>query len=112
MDVRNWFLKVIKFVKKTMKSNFPLLFLFSKFVKIEEMESVSLKDINELLKDAPKNVLERVFGYIEGILEDENSEFKLSEEQKESLKKIKQRSYDQHTEIDTFLNEMNSKYII
>ncbi|ANF49178.1 hypothetical protein A0O34_00785 [Chryseobacterium glaciei] len=74
------------------------------------MESVTLKNINEILKDAPESTLERVLGYIEGILEDKSSEFKLSEEQKESLKKIKQRSYNQHTEIDTFLNEMSSKY--
>lgn len=78
--------------------------------KTKEMESVTLKNINEILKDAPESTLERVLGYIEGILEDKSSEFKLSEEQKESLKKIKQRSYNQHTEIDTFLNEMNSKY--
>ena len=74
------------------------------------MESVTLKNINKILKDAPESTLERVLGYIEGILEDKSSEFKLSEEQKESLKKIKQRSYNQHTEIDTFLNEMSSKY--
>ncbi|MCS3531957.1 hypothetical protein [Chryseobacterium sp. JUb7] len=74
------------------------------------MESITLKNINEILKDAPENILERVLGYIEGILEDENTEFVLSEEQKESLKKIKDRSYEQHTEIDVFLNEMKSKY--
>jgi hypothetical protein len=74
------------------------------------MESVTLKNINEILKDAPENILERVLGYIEEILQDENSNFKLSEEQIESLQKIKKRSYDQHTEIETFLNEMSSKY--
>lgn len=74
------------------------------------MESVILKNINEILKNAPESVLERVLGYIEGISEDEKNNFKLSEEQKESLKKIKTRPYDQHTEIDTFLNEMDSKY--
>ncbi len=74
------------------------------------MESVTLKNINEILKDAPENILERVLGYIEGLLEDENSNFKLSEEQIESLQKIKRRPYDQHTEIETFLNEMSSKY--
>ncbi len=74
------------------------------------MESVTLKNINEILKDAPENILERVLGYIEGILEDENSNFKLSQEQIESLQKIKKRPYDQHTEIETFLNEMSSKY--
>lgn len=74
------------------------------------MESIILKNINEILKDAPENILERVLGYIEGILEDNQNEFKLSEKQKESLKKIKNKSYNQHTEIDTFLNEMNTKY--
>ncbi|WP_326983077.1 hypothetical protein VUJ46_00595 [Chryseobacterium sp. MYb264] len=75
------------------------------------MESATLKNINNILKDAREEViLERVLGYIEGILEDESTNFKLSEEQKESLQKIKERSYEQHTEIDTFLNEMNSKY--
>lgn len=74
------------------------------------MESAILKNINKILKDAPENILERVLGYIEGILEEENTDFKLSEEQKESLHQIKKRSYEQHTEIDAFLNEMSSKY--
>ncbi|MCS3869203.1 hypothetical protein J3D55_002119 [Chryseobacterium ginsenosidimutans] len=74
------------------------------------MESVTLKNINEILKDAPENILERVLGYIEGILQEEKSNFKLSEEQIESLQKIKKRSYDQPIEIETFLDEMSSKY--
>jgi cob(I)alamin adenosyltransferase len=53
------------------------------------MESVTLKNINEILKDAPENILERVLGYIEGILQEEKSNFKLSEEQIKSLQKIK-----------------------
>lgn len=74
------------------------------------MESATLKNINKILKDAPENILERILGYIEGILEEESTDFKLSEEQKESLRKIKKRSYEQHTEIDAFLNEMSAKY--
>lgn len=74
------------------------------------MESLILKNINEILKNAPENILERVLGYIEAISEDEKNNFQLSKEQKESLKKIKARPYDQHTKIDTFLNEMDSKY--
>lgn len=57
------------------------------------MESITLKNINDILKNAPENILERVLGYIEAILEDEKSEFKLSDEQKKSLQKIKERSY-------------------
>lgn len=74
------------------------------------MESVTLKHINEILKEAPENILERVLGYIEGILEEEKTGFELSEEQKENLRKIKNRSYNEHTEIEAFLNEMNTKY--
>ena len=36
------------------------------------MESVTIKDINKILEDAPKNVLQRVFGYIEALLENES----------------------------------------
>lgn len=74
------------------------------------MESVTLKDINELLKNAPESILERVLGYIEGILEDKNTSFELSPEQIENLRKIKERPYSEHAEIETFLNEMSSKY--
>jgi len=76
------------------------------------MESATLKSINKILKEAPENILERILGYIEGILEEENTDFELSDEQKKSLQEIKERSYEQHTEIDTFLNEMSSKYEI
>lgn len=72
------------------------------------MESITLENINKILKDAPESVLEKVLMYIEEIIKD--NEFVLSDSQKESLEKIKKRSYDQHTELDIFLNEMNSKY--
>lgn len=74
------------------------------------MESVLLKDINEILKNLPDNILERVLGYVHGIVENESKDFDLTSEQKESLDKIKNRNYKEHTEIETFLNEMNSKY--
>lgn len=63
-----------------------------------------------ILKDTPEKIPERVLGYIERILDDERNEFKFSEEQKESLRKIRQRSYEENTEIETFLNEISSKY--
>lgn len=74
------------------------------------MASVSLKDINELLKDAPKNVLERVFGYIEGLRAQEDIHFELNDEQKESLRLIKERSITSHTEIDYFLSDFKSEH--
>lgn len=74
------------------------------------MQSVTLKDINELLKDASEPLLERVLGYIEGLLNDESMKFELSEDQIESLRKIKARDYSEHTDIKVFLHEMNGKY--
>lgn len=84
--------------------------IFHPFVKSKGMESAALKNINKILKDATENILEKVLGYIEGIPEGERNEFKLSEEQKESLRKIRQKAYEENTEIETFLNEMSSKY--
>ena len=74
------------------------------------MESVTIADINKILKDAPENLLIRVLGYIEGILEDKNNNFKLSTEQMDSIREIKARPYSEHTDIEVFLNEMNEKY--
>ncbi len=74
------------------------------------MESIILQNINNILKDAPESVLKKVLIYIEEITEDKNDGFVLSDSQKESLEKIGKRSYNQHTELDIFINEMNSKY--
>ena len=57
------------------------------------METATLKEINELLKDAPENILERTLGYIEGILtasqghilHEPNLRYKLSEVQMRDL---------------------------
>lgn len=76
------------------------------------MESVTLKAINELLKDAPKNVLERVFGYVEGLMESETQRFELTEEQKNSLRGIKKRSYTEHAEIEAFVSDFKTEYDI
>jgi len=69
------------------------------------------QDITDKLKTVPKEVLERISAYLSEI--DKNKEhlnFKLSEEQKESLSKIKERPYTEHTEVNIFLNEMSEKY--
>lgn len=56
------------------------------------METVTLKDINELLKDAPKSVLEKVLVYIEDLVADKNFSFELTNEQKKSLLEIKKKT--------------------
>lgn len=78
------------------------------------MESVTIKDINKILEDAPKNVLQRVFGYIEALLENEseksNPDFTLTEAQKKTLEQIANRPYCEHTDAENFVKEMRSKY--
>ncbi len=74
------------------------------------METVTLKDINELLKDAPKSVLEKVLVYIEDLVADNNFSFELTNEQKKSLLEIKKRPYSEHTEIEGFVNDFKSEY--
>jgi len=69
------------------------------------------QEITDKLKNVPKEVLERISAYLSEI--DENKEhinFELSEEQKESLSKIKERPYSEHMEVNIFLNEMSQKY--
>lgn len=69
------------------------------------------QDITEKLKTVPKEVLERISAYLSEISENkEQVNFKLSEEQKDSLLKIKERPYSEHTEVNIFLNEMSEKY--
>lgn len=72
------------------------------------LEQSIYQEITEKLKDAPKNVLERVLGYVDGVLE--TKEFQLTEEQKKSLMKIKKRPYSEHKEVGSFLNELGEKY--
>lgn len=78
------------------------------------MESVTLQDINALLEKAPRNVLERVFGYIEGLLEQEEEmafpDFTLTEEQKRSLEEIEKRPYSEHLSEESVVAEIRQKY--
>lgn len=69
------------------------------------------QDITNKLKTAPKEVLERISAYLSEFDSKKNTtNFELSEEQKESLLKIKEQPYSEHTEINYFLNEMSEKY--
>ncbi len=74
------------------------------------MEAVTLKDINELLKDAPKSVLEKVLIYIEDLVANKSVPFDLTDEQKKSLLEIKKRPYSEHTEIERFVNNFKSEH--
>lgn len=69
------------------------------------------QEITDKLKTVTKEVLERISAYVSEF--DENKKhlnFELSNEQKESLSKIKERPYSKHTEVNIFLKEMSEKY--
>ena len=56
------------------------------------MNSSTLNIINKKLENEPQEILDRVLAYLEDILEDKNSkktDFELTEEQKNSIHKIK-----------------------
>lgn len=78
---------------------------------MKAVEQSIYQEITEKLKTAPKDILERVLGYLDGVLErEQHSNFELTEEQKNSLGEIKKRPYSEHTDISLFLNEMDEKY--
>ncbi|WP_374442779.1 hypothetical protein [Epilithonimonas sp.] len=69
------------------------------------------QEITDKLKNVPKEVLERISAYLSEFDEyKKHLNFELSEEQKESLSKIKERPYSEHMEVNIFLNEMSEKY--
>lgn len=77
------------------------------------MNSSTLNIIYKKLENEPQEILDRVLAYLEGILEDNNSkktDFELTEEQKNSLREIKNRSLEEHTDVENFVSEMKSKY--
>ena len=77
------------------------------------MNSSTLNIIYKKLENEPQEILDRVLAYLEGILEDKNSkktDFELTEEQKNSLLEIKNRSLEEHTDVEIFVSEMKSKY--
>jgi hypothetical protein len=76
------------------------------------METLTLKSINKLLNNAPKSVQERVLGYIEGLVENENIHFQLTELQKKNLMEIKNRPHSEHSEIENFMSKFTSEYAI
>ena len=89
----------------------PVLLTLIKISMMDISNQPLYKEITDKLKNVPREVLERISAYLAEIDENkENLNFKLSDEQKESLSKIKERPYSEHTEINYFLNEMSEKY--
>lgn len=82
------------------------------------METATLKEINDLLKDAPLNILERTLGYIEGILTETNESnfyepnvtYQLTETQKRELDEMDDLKEDDFFAAKEFHNKVREKY--
>lgn len=82
------------------------------------MEAITLKDIHELLKDVPESVLERVFGYIEAILEEEGNEnmlehnmkYQLTEQQKRELDAMEDLTDEDFVPVEDVHKRIREKY--
>lgn len=77
------------------------------------MHSTTLNLINDKLKNERQEILDRVLGYLEGILEndiDNALDYELTADQKNNLFEIKNRSLDKHTDAKLFVKEMQAKY--
>lgn len=86
--------------------------------KLMIMEIATLKEINNLLKDAPVNVLERTLGYIEGILTDlngnniyeQNLNYNLSDQQKSELDEMENLKEEDFISAKEFHKGVKEKY--
>ena len=77
------------------------------------MNSTTLITITEKLKNEPQEILDRVLGYVEGILEDRNPqmhEFVLTEDMKKQLREIAERPMSEHISEEKLKYEIKQKY--
>ncbi|MBW8362157.1 MAG: hypothetical protein K0M56_08240 [Kaistella sp.] len=77
------------------------------------MNSATLDLINEKLKNEPQEILDRVLGYLEGILEDKDlqyNDFELTDEMKKQLKEIAERPLSEHVSEEEVKYRIRQKY--
>lgn len=77
------------------------------------MNSATLDLINEKLKNEPQEILDRVLGYLEGILEDKDlkfNDFELTDEVKKQLKDIAERPLSEHVSEEEVKYGIKQKY--
>ena len=77
-------------------------------VKYRE-RSVTLEDVTERLQYAPISVLNKVMGYLDGLMDKEYAEtveFVLSEEQKRILEEQSNLSLSEYEDVDEFINKL------
>lgn len=91
---------------------------FSKFDIIKtiliqlKMDSLILEMLNKKLKDAPQSVLERVMGYVDALIEPEETKknYTLSEEQQKILDSQVNEDKSHYAKADKLYADLKSKY--
>jgi hypothetical protein len=74
------------------------------------MSAITLESLNEKLKYAPSSILEKIWGYADALLENNELTFKLSEEQKKHLLKQNDVPLDQCIDAEEVYRQLKKKY--
>jgi hypothetical protein len=74
------------------------------------MGTVTIDALSEKLKNAPSSILEKIWGYADALLENNELTFTLSEEQKAHLFKQNDVPVDQCVDAEEVYQELKQKY--
>lgn len=75
------------------------------------MNTTAIDILTEKLKNAPQSVLERVIGYIDALVEPQNSKpYSLSKEQQQILDSQLDSSKATYTDAETLYTDLKKKY--
>jgi len=87
-----------------------LLVLNKLELKNNFMNAITLASLTEKLKYAPSSVLEKIWDYADGLLENKELSFSLSEEQKKHLLKQNDVSLDQCIDAEEVYQFLKKKH--
>jgi len=74
------------------------------------MSTITLESLNEKLKYAPSSILEKIWGYADALLENNELTFKLSEEQKTHLLNQNNVPLEQCIDAEELYKKLKKKY--
>ncbi|OAQ37977.1 hypothetical protein A5893_16550 [Pedobacter psychrophilus] len=73
------------------------------------MDSITYNSLTDKLKNAPQNVLERVSGYVDALLDSDVQDYVLSEDQKRILDSQENLALNQFTDAHEIYDQLKSK---
>lgn len=74
------------------------------------MSTITLESLNEKLKHAPSSILEKIWGYADALLENNELTFKLSKEQKTHLLNQNNVPLKQCIDAEELYKKLKKKY--